>query len=147
MILRFAESLSLQQFIDIANWIYGQQGNLGSPIKVLLRPSALKANQSLNKINTFLLTQSPLKTTAYVAKLLSRYWLITANGKEVEVQVKGLLVKRQQLPLEKAKYTSGAVRYSVGTMQGHYTMRNEFGTEFEAPIEVFRLARPTYCIR
>jgi len=27
-------------------------------------------------------------------------------------------------------------------MQGHYTLRNEFGAEFEAPINVFRLACP-----
>jgi len=27
-------------------------------------------------------------------------------------------------------------------MQGHYKMRNEFGTEFEAPIDVFRLSTP-----
>ena len=30
----------------------------------------------------------------------------------------------------------------VGTMQGHYMMRNELGTQFKAPIEVFRLSRP-----
>ncbi|TMP40212.1 Co2+/Mg2+ efflux protein ApaG, partial [Pseudoalteromonas sp. S1650] len=29
-----------------------------------------------------------------------------------------------------------------GTMQGHYTKRNEFGSVVEAPIGVFRLASP-----
>ncbi|WP_350636417.1 ApaG domain, partial [Pseudoalteromonas sp. GW168-MNA-CIBAN-0100] len=46
-------------------------------------------------------------------------------------------------PGESYKYTSGAILDTpVGTMQGHYTLRNEFGTEFKAPINVFRLACP-----
>lgn len=79
------------------------------------------------------------------ATLLSRYWLITdANGKEVEVEGEGVVGETPVIgPGETYKYTSGAILDTpVGTMQGHYTLRNEFGSEFEAPISVFRLACP-----
>ncbi len=75
-------------------------------------------------------------------KLLRRYWLITdANGKESEVEGEGVVGETPSIgPGESYTYTSGAVIDTpIGTMQGHYTMRNEFGSEFEAPIDVFRL--------
>ncbi|MEO2268330.1 Co2+/Mg2+ efflux protein ApaG [Pseudoalteromonas sp. YIC-656] len=79
------------------------------------------------------------------AKLLSRYWLITdANGKEVEVEGEGVVGEQPIIgPGESYSYTSGAVLDTpVGTMQGYYVMRSEFGNEFQAPIDVFRLSCP-----
>lgn len=77
------------------------------------------------------------------SKLLSRYWLITdANGKETEVEGEGVVGETPTIgPGESYTYTSGAVLDTpIGTMQGYYQMRNEFGAEYQAPIEVFRLA-------
>ncbi|MEM0514002.1 Co2+/Mg2+ efflux protein ApaG [Pseudoalteromonas sp. YIC-827] len=79
------------------------------------------------------------------AQLLSRYWLITdANGKEVEVEGDGVVGEQPTIgPGESYSYTSGAVLDTpVGTMQGYYVMRSEFGNEFQAPINVFRLSCP-----
>ena len=76
-------------------------------------------------------------------KLLSRYWLITdANGKETEVEGEGVVGETPTIgPGESYTYTSGAVIDTpIGTMQGYYQMRNEFGNEFQAPINVIRLA-------
>ena len=120
--------------------------NLGSPIKVSVETFYVEG-QSEPEQNKYVFAYSiTIKNHSLCsAKLLSRYWLITdANGKEVEVQGEGVVGETPTIaPGESYKYTSGAVLDTpVGTMQGHYTMRNEFGTEFEAPIEVFRLARP-----
>lgn len=78
-------------------------------------------------------------------KLLRRYWSITdANGKHTEVRGDGVVGEQPELaPGESYTYTSGAVLETpVGTMQGHYEMQAADGTEFEAPIAVFRLAVP-----
>lgn len=79
------------------------------------------------------------------AQLLSRYWLITdANGKEVEVEGEGVVGEKPTIaPGESYNYTSGAVLDTpVGTMQGYYVMRSELGSQFQAPIDVFRLSCP-----
>lgn len=78
-------------------------------------------------------------------KLLRRYWSITdANGKHSEVYGDGVIGEQPELaPGSSYSYTSGAVLETpVGTMQGHYEMRSQAGTEFNAPIPLFRLAVP-----
>ena len=120
--------------------------NLGSPIKVSVDTFYVECQSEPEQDKYVFAYSITIKNHSLCsAKLLSRYWLITdANGKEVEVQGEGVVGETPTIaPGESYKYTSGAVLDTpVGTMQGHYTMRNEFGTEFEAPIEVFRLARP-----
>ena len=120
--------------------------NLGSPIKVSVETFYVEGQSEPEQDKYVFAYSITIKNHSLCsAKLLSRYWLITdANGKEVEVQGEGVVGETPTIaPGESYKYTSGAVLDTpVGTMQCHYTMRNEFGTEFEAPIEVFRLARP-----
>lgn len=78
-------------------------------------------------------------------KLLRRYWSITdANGKHSEVRGDGVVGEQPELaPGSSYTYTSGAVLDTpVGTMQGHYEMQSSDGSEFDAPIPLFRLAVP-----
>jgi len=120
--------------------------NLGSPIKVSVETFYVEGQSQPEQDKYVFAYSITIKNHSLCsAKLLSRYWLITdANGKEVEVQGEGVVGEKPTIgPGESYKYTSGAVIDTpVGTMQGHYTLRNEFGTEFDAPINVFRLARP-----
>ncbi|RLA38109.1 MAG: Co2+/Mg2+ efflux protein ApaG [Gammaproteobacteria bacterium] len=79
------------------------------------------------------------------ATLLRRHWLVTdADGREEIVDGEGVIGHQPTLePGEVFEYTSGAVlRTPVGTMEGHYHMHAEDGTEFEAPIPVFGLTVP-----
>jgi ApaG protein len=81
----------------------------------------------------------------HAVKLLRRYWSITdANGKHTEVRGDGVVGEQPELaPGASYTYTSGAVLDTpVGTMQGHYDMQNADGSEFAAPIPLFRLAVP-----
>ena len=120
--------------------------NLGSPIKVSVETFYIEGQSEPEQDKYVFAYSITIKNHSLCsAKRFSCYWLITdANGKEVEVQGEGVVGETPTIaPGESYKYTSGAVLDTpVGTMQGHYTMRNEFGTEFEAQIEVFRLARP-----
>lgn len=77
--------------------------------------------------------------------LLRRYWSITdANGKHSEVYGDGVIGEQPTLaPGSSYSYTSGAVLETpVGTRQGHYEMRSQSGTDFNAEIPLFRLAVP-----
>ena len=79
------------------------------------------------------------------AKLLTRHWIITdANGKVQEVRGDGVVGEQPNLkPGQGFRYSSGAVLETpVGTMQGAYTMVDDEGARFEAPIPPFRLAMP-----
>ncbi len=79
------------------------------------------------------------------ATLQRRHWLITdADGREEVVDGEGVIGHQPTLaPGEVFEYTSGAVlRTPVGTMEGHYTMHAEDGSEFQAPIAVFSLSVP-----
>lgn len=79
------------------------------------------------------------------AKLMSRKWVITdANGKQEEVQGPGVIGEQPHMePGEGYRYTSGAVlRTPVGSMYGFYTMREDNGDEYDAPIPAFTLAVP-----
>ncbi len=76
-------------------------------------------------------------------QLLERYWLITdGNQKETEVSGEGVVGEQPHLAVgESYQYTSGAMLETpVGTMQGHYLMQRADGSQFTAPIAVFRLA-------
>jgi ApaG protein len=120
--------------------------NLGSPIKVSVETVYVEHQSQPEKDKyVFAYTITFKNHSLCSTKLESRYWLITdANGKETEVEGEGVVGERPTIgPGESYSYTSGAVLDTpVGTMQGHYMMRNEFGTQFKAPIEVFRLSRP-----
>jgi ApaG protein len=120
--------------------------NLGSPIKVSVETIYIEHQSQPEKDKyVFAYTVTVKNHSLCSTKLESRYWLITdANGKETEVEGEGVVGERPTIgPGESYSYTSGAVLDTpVGTMQGHYMMRNEFGTQFKAPIEVFRLSRP-----
>lgn len=120
--------------------------NIGSPVKVSVEVFYVEG-QSQPELDKYVFAYSvTIKNHSLCnAKLLNRYWLITdANGREMEVEGEGVVGEVPTIgPGESYKYTSGAILDTpVGTMQGHYTLRNEFGTEFDAPIPVFRLACP-----
>jgi ApaG protein len=79
------------------------------------------------------------------ARLLTRHWVITdANGKVQEVRGEGVVGEQPHLkPGQGFRYSSGAVLETpVGAMQGSYEMVADDGTHFDAPIAVFRLAKP-----
>jgi len=79
------------------------------------------------------------------AKLLTRHWVITdANGKVQEVRGDGVVGEQPYLkPGQGFRYSSGAIiETPVGSMQGSYTMIDDDGEHFDAPIPPFRLAMP-----
>ena len=79
------------------------------------------------------------------AKLMTRHWIITdANGKVQEVRGDGVVGEQPYLkPGQGFRYSSGAVLETpVGTMQGAYTLVDDEGEHFDAPIPPFRLAMP-----
>jgi ApaG protein len=79
------------------------------------------------------------------AKLLRRHWIIKDfNQKVLEVQGDGVIGEQPRLlPGEHFTYTSGTtLETDVGTMKGSYTMQNDNGDEFEAPITEFVLSAP-----
>ena len=79
------------------------------------------------------------------AQLISRHWIITDAGSEVQ-EVRGLGVVGQQPllePGESFEYMSGCVLATpIGTMKGTYQMVGEEGTRFDAEIPEFVLAIP-----
>ena len=79
------------------------------------------------------------------ARLLSRYWKITAgNGVEQEVEGDGVVGQHPYLsPEQEFTYTSAALLDTpVGMMQGHYTMIDDSGIQFTVHIPAFTLAVP-----
>ena len=79
------------------------------------------------------------------AKLLTRHWVITdANGKVQEHRGDGVVGEQPYLkPGQGFRYSSGAILETpVGSMQGSYTMIDDDGEHFDAPIPPFRLAMP-----
>ena len=79
------------------------------------------------------------------AKLMTRHWIITdANGRVQEVRGEGVVGEQPHLqPGQGFRYSSGAVLETpVGAMQGSYQMLGDDGAQFDAPIPVFRLAKP-----
>lgn len=79
------------------------------------------------------------------AQLINRHWVITdAEGKVQEVRGEGVVGEQPYLrPGDSFEYTSAAIITTpVGSMHGSYGMRDEEGTEFDAEIPAFSLARP-----
>jgi ApaG protein len=79
------------------------------------------------------------------ARLLTRHWLITdADGDVQEVYGEGVVGQTPMLqPGEAFEYTSGAILGTpFGTMEGHYSLVDDAGIAFDAPIEAFTLAVP-----
>ena len=90
--------------------------------------------------------QITIQNRGYEAtQLLSRHWIVT-DGNEGKKVYRGMGVVGEQ-PLITAgqsyKYSSGIVLDTpVGTMQGHYTMRDPQGRSYDVPIEPFLLSTP-----
>lgn len=79
------------------------------------------------------------------ARLVRRHWRITdGNGRVEQVDGDGVVGEQPRLrPGEEFRYTSGVMLETEhGTMQGHYDMVADDGTEFAATIEPFVLAIP-----
>ncbi|WNH50938.1 Co2+/Mg2+ efflux protein ApaG [Stenotrophomonas oahuensis] len=79
------------------------------------------------------------------ARLVARHWRITdGNGRVEQVDGEGVVGEQPRLrPGEEFRYTSGVMLETEhGTMQGHYDMVADDGTEFAATIEPFVLAIP-----
>lgn len=77
-------------------------------------------------------------------QLLDRHWLITdGNGKIQEVRGDGVIGEQPVIqPGASHTYTSGCLLETpVGSMRGSYGM-SAGGEHFNAPIKVFRLAKP-----
>ncbi len=78
-------------------------------------------------------------------QLKSRYWHIEDGNAQIqEVKGEGVIGEQPHIaPGETFEYTSGTVLPTrFATMQGHYTMENEDGSTFDAPISPFVLAPP-----
>lgn len=78
-------------------------------------------------------------------QLLSRRWLIVdGDQKSQEIEGEGVVGEQPIIePEQSYSYTSGAVLpTSVGSMQGHYNMRSDDGTNFTTPISPFTLSQP-----
>ena len=79
------------------------------------------------------------------ARLVARHWRITdGNGRVEQVDGEGVVGEQPRLrPGEEFRYTSGVMLETErGTMQGHYDMVADDGTEFAATIAPFVLAIP-----
>ena len=78
-------------------------------------------------------------------QLISRHWVITDAGGEVEeVRGEGVVGKQPRLASgESFQYTSGAIlKTPVGAMQGSYQFVDDAGQSFDVPIPVFSLSVP-----
>lgn len=79
------------------------------------------------------------------AQLLDRHWkIIDGNGKVQHVKGPGVIGEQPLIdPGATYTYTSGCLLETpVGTMEGSYGMRATDGHSFQAPITLFRLAKP-----
>lgn len=79
------------------------------------------------------------------AQLLDRHWkIIDGNGKVQEVKGPGVIGEQPLIaPAATYTYTSGCLLETpVGAMEGSYGMRAADDHSFQAPIGLFRLAKP-----
>lgn len=79
------------------------------------------------------------------ARLVARHWrIVDGNGEVQHVDGDGVIGEQPRLrPGEDFRYTSGVMLGTEhGTMQGHYDMVADDGTEFVAPIAAFVLTIP-----
>ncbi|MGB0662200.1 MAG: Co2+/Mg2+ efflux protein ApaG [Pontibacterium sp.] len=80
-----------------------------------------------------------------VVTLRSRFWKIVDGNEGVqEVFGDGVVGVQPKLgPNQAFEYSSGAIlATSVGSMQGHFVMERNDGSQFNAPISPFTLAAP-----
>lgn len=80
-----------------------------------------------------------------IAQLRTRHWVITdGHGNIEEVRGDGVVGEQPVLsPGQEFNYTSGCVLSTPrGTMHGSYQMRREDGSQFDAEISPFVLAKP-----
>ena len=78
-------------------------------------------------------------------RLINRHWRITdGEGRTEHVDGEGVVGEQPRLrPGEEFRYTSGIMLGTErGTMQGHYDMLADDGTEFAAPVAPFVLTIP-----
>lgn len=83
--------------------------------------------------------------SVFTAQLRTRHWIITdGRGSVEEVKGDGVVGEQPRLrPGEEFRYTSGVMLGTErGTMQGHYDMLADDGTEFAAPVAPFVLSIP-----
>ena len=79
------------------------------------------------------------------ARLVARHWRITdAEGRVERVDGEGVVGEQPRLrPGEDFRYTSAVLLGTErGTMQGHYDLVADDGTEFTAPVGPFVLSVP-----
>ncbi len=79
------------------------------------------------------------------ARLMARHWKITdGQGRVEHVDGEGVIGEQPRLrPGQDYRYTSAVMLGTVeGTMEGHYDMQADDGTEFIAPIAPFALSIP-----
>ncbi|MFC6669680.1 Co2+/Mg2+ efflux protein ApaG [Marinobacterium aestuariivivens] len=124
-----------------------------------MEPSKLGDNVQIDVTTNYLSEQSDPDSKRFVfsyhititnrndrsVQLLSRRWLIIDGNEHAQEVVGEGVVGEQPLiePGESYSYTSGTVLAThVGSMQGHYHMRDAEGIEFDAPIAPFTLAQP-----
>jgi ApaG protein len=93
----------------------------------------------------FAYTVTIRNTGEVTAQLVSRHWIITDSGGQIE-EVRGPGVVGEQpvlKPGQSFQYTSGCpLSTPVGSMHGSYQCIAEDGTAFEAPIAEFVLSAP-----
>lgn len=86
-----------------------------------------------------------LNRGSVAARLVARHWHITdGHGRVEQVDGEGVVGEQPRLrPGEHFNYTSGVMLETEhGTMQGHYDMLADDGTEFAATIAPFVLSIP-----
>lgn len=84
------------------------------------------------------------------AKLRSRRWVITDGDGEVKVvEGPGVVGDQPELgPGDSYEYMSGSLLPTAwGTMEGHYVMQRQDGTQFEAQIGRFFLTKDTTLVK
>ena len=104
-------------------------------------------NQSFpeQKRYVFAYTMTITNTGSMAATLIRRHWLITdADCNVQEVKGDGVIGEQPHLKSgESFEYTSVAILETpIGCMEGKYEMLAEDGTDFVAPIPIFRLSTP-----
>lgn len=93
----------------------------------------------------FAYTVTIRNTGEVTAQLVSRHWIITDSGGQIdEVRGPGVVGEQPVLkPGQSFQYTSGCpLSTPVGSMHGSYQCIAEDGTTFEAPIAEFVLSVP-----
>ena len=121
-----------------------QDSECGVEITVTSQYLQQKSNH-LNNTYAFAYTVTIQNNRLEPVRLLKRHWVITdQNNRMEEVKGKGVVGQQPLIkPGESFQYSSGTIIGSeIGDMKGSYTMQNDQGETFEAPIPLFVLATP-----